>query len=188
MWTSSSSSSSSASSSASPVSVSSGSDGPDSSSGSLPARTPYTDRTTASSVSTLHHASAGKFPRPSQSPGRPSEGTRILACPVICPRSSGVLSASALASPAVTKVPSGFSATILCSRVFSSPPGSASAGLVNSTTPPTGTFRVESKPVASTTSPALMCGSMEPLCTTVPCQPSRAGTSAIKARHSSTPR
>ncbi len=158
------------------------------SSGSSAVRLPKTAATMASSVSTLHHASAGRLPPASQRPGSPTAGTRSLAWPVICPRSRGTLSTSALASPAVTNVPSGFSATIRCSRVFSTPPGSASAGLVNSTTPPTGTFCWRPKGAASTTSPALMCGSMDPLCTTVPCQPRAAGSTANRARLSSTPR
>ncbi|MCU1533287.1 MAG: hypothetical protein JWO49_2858 [Arthrobacter sp.] len=151
-------------------------------------RAPYTPATTASRVARAHRASAGRFPVPSHRPGSPIRGTRSRAWPVICPRTNGVLSGSALASPAVTYVPSVFSATIRWSRVFSSPSGSADAGLVYATTPPTGTGSPASKPAARTTSPALMWGSIDPLWTTLPCQPDRAGSTAIAARARSTRR
>jgi len=104
---------------------------------------------------------------------------------MICSRRMGVLSTVRFASPAVTNVPSSFAFTMRCSRIFSMPLASADAGLWNWTTRPIGTGKSFGMSVVSTTSPTLICGRIDPLCTTELCPPSREGIMAIAARLSS---
>ena len=155
---------------------------------------------TAPRVSISHIPSCRNAPMRIQIEGRPIQGISRRPMLMMSDREIGVLSGLGLASPAVTSVPSLFSATRRCStrpppvptRVPSLLAATIRGGTGSLLAEPAGAWNVMTRPIGvgasaasgsdRTTSPLLMCGSIEPLWTTEPVSPNSIGTRAQAVR------
>ncbi len=165
--------------------------------GDVASTAPMASATTVRSTQSSRERNA---PVPTQIDGSPIHGISRQPIAMMSDREIGVLSGLGLASPAVTSVPSLLAATRRCStrlvpavtRVPSLSAATRRCGTAALLADPGGVWNVMTRPMGvgasassgrdRTTSPMLMCGSIEPLWTTEPVRPKSIGARAQAAR------